>query len=51
MKLVGSLQWNYALGGLALIITFFSSIGNNVLLTALWRSLFAFVFFFVITYL
>jgi hypothetical protein len=50
MKLVGSLQWNFVFGGVALFLTFVSSIGNNVFSTSIFRSLLAFILFFVLTY-
>jgi hypothetical protein len=48
--MIGTWRWNAILGSLTLIFTFLISMSNNVLTTALIRSLYGFVVVFTITY-
>jgi hypothetical protein len=49
--MIGTWRWNAIIGGLTLVITFLISLSNNVLMTALIRSLYGFVVVFAITYI
>jgi hypothetical protein len=51
MKLIGSTRWNVYLGLLAMFPTLFSSYANNLLSTALIRSLIAFILFYIVAYM
>lgn len=48
--MIGTWRWNVIFGSFTLVFTFLISLSNNVLLTALIRSLYGFVVVFVITY-
>jgi hypothetical protein len=48
--MTGTWRWNLIFGSLTLVFTFLISLSNNVLNTALIRSLYGFVVVFVITY-
>jgi hypothetical protein len=48
--MIGTWRWNAIIGSLTLVFTFLISLSNNVLMTALIRSLYGFVVVFAITY-
>ncbi|MEI7027308.1 hypothetical protein [Paenibacillus sp. y28] len=46
--MIGSLRWNFILGAIGGVVTFLLSVANNLLLSALLHSLYAFVILFVL---
>lgn len=48
--MIGTWRWNVIFGTLTMFLTFLLSLTNNVLTTALVRSLYGFVVLFVLTY-
>lgn len=49
--MIGSIRWNLAFGIVGLILTFIFSLGNNVFMTVLLRSIYSFVILFVVAFL
>jgi energy-coupling factor transporter transmembrane protein EcfT len=48
---IGSIRWNFIVGGLSFVITFIISIFNNIWLTTLLRSFYSFIILFAIVFL
>ncbi|MEK8130207.1 hypothetical protein WMW72_20075 [Paenibacillus filicis] len=48
--MIGSIKWNFIVGGLAFVITFALSAGNNIWLTTLLRSCYSFAILFVVIF-
>jgi hypothetical protein len=49
--MIGTWKWNVFFGSLALVFTFLISLLNNVLMTAIIRSLYGFVVIFIVTFI
>ncbi|CAG7623750.1 hypothetical protein ACFQI7_04210 [Paenibacillus allorhizosphaerae] len=48
--MIGSIRWNFIVGGIAFFLTFLLSIGSNIWLTTFLRSLYSFLFLFVLVF-
>lgn len=48
--MIGSIRWNFIVGGVAFIFTFLLSMSSNIWLTTFLRSLYSFVFLFVLVF-
>jgi energy-coupling factor transporter transmembrane protein EcfT len=49
--MLGTIRWNFIVGGLSFVITFMISIFNNIWLTTLLRSFYSFIILFAIVFL
>lgn len=49
--MLGSIRWNLVLAGSGMLLTFWSSLGNNGFAVSSLRSMYAFIAFFVLGYL
>ncbi|MED4602706.1 hypothetical protein P9314_18820 [Paenibacillus validus] len=48
--MIGSIRWNFIIGAIAFIFTFMFSVGNNIWLTTLLRSVYSFAVLFILVF-
>lgn len=48
--MAGTIRWNFVVGAVSFVLTFLLSLGSNVLLTTLLRSLYSFAILFAVTF-
>jgi hypothetical protein len=49
--MLGTIRWNFIVGGLSSLITFLFSIANNIWLTTLLRSIYSFLILFALVFM
>ncbi|PZE22429.1 hypothetical protein [Paenibacillus xerothermodurans] len=49
--MMGTIRWNLIIGSISFLLTFLISLGNNIWLTTLLRSLYSFLLMFVLVFL
>jgi hypothetical protein len=50
MMMVGTIRWNFVLGGIGFLLTFLTSITQNLWLTTMVRSFYCFIILFAVTF-
>ncbi|SEF58623.1 hypothetical protein [Paenibacillus sp. UNC499MF] len=48
--MAGTIRWNFIVGAVSFVLTFLLSLGSNVWLTTLLRSLYSFAILFIVTF-